>query len=89
LRGLVCAEEVCPVPHVTEAALNCLRAYPWPGNVRRLRAVLNQAVVQTSQGIPDPEHLPAYVTAIPVPGVSMTLTIRPHGLFRALFVRSL
>jgi DNA-binding NtrC family response regulator len=67
----VCAKEDWPVPHVTEAALDCLRAYPWPGNVRRLQAVLSQAVLQTSQGILDPEHLPAYVTAIPVPGVSV------------------
>jgi DNA-binding NtrC family response regulator len=71
LLELVCTEEEWPVPHVTEAALSCLRAYPWPGNVRQLRTVLNRAVVQTSQGILDAEHLPACVTAFPVPGSSV------------------
>jgi Nif-specific regulatory protein len=42
-----------PAPKLTPAALDKLRAYHWPGNVRQLRAVLESAVVMADGDVID------------------------------------
>jgi DNA-binding NtrC family response regulator len=44
---------------VTDGLLEALRGAPWPGNVRQLRAVLERAIVLSSQELLDESLLPA------------------------------
>lgn len=47
-----------PLTGVAEATLERLRLYPWPGNVRQLRNVLERAVLMASGPVLLPHHLP-------------------------------
>ncbi|RMG94089.1 MAG: sigma-54-dependent Fis family transcriptional regulator [Deltaproteobacteria bacterium] len=49
---------------LSEAALERLRAYPFPGNVRELENVLEHAAVMADGPVLMPEHLPERVRAI-------------------------
>jgi DNA-binding NtrC family response regulator len=51
------------LPHVTEAALEQLTAYPWPGNVRELRNVVERLVIRSGAGAISPGDLPREVAA--------------------------
>lgn len=42
-------------------ALARLEAYPWPGNIREMRNVLERACLLSDDGVIRPEHLPEYV----------------------------
>ena len=46
-------------PRLSREALETLRAYAWPGNIRELRNVVERAVVMCSGGVIEPAHLPA------------------------------
>jgi len=50
--------------HLSEAALACLMAYDYPGNVRELRNVLERASLLCDGDSIQPEHLPAEVVGI-------------------------
>jgi DNA-binding NtrC family response regulator len=50
---------------VTAEALAALEAYPYPGNVRELEHVIQQAVVLADGGAIDVQHLPAEMTGLP------------------------
>jgi transcriptional regulator with GAF, ATPase, and Fis domain len=52
-----------PPPSLAPAALEALRAYPFPGNVRELQNVLEYGALQSRDGVIEPEHLPADVRA--------------------------
>lgn len=58
-------------PTLAPDALELLRRYPWPGNIRELRNVMERAVLLCGDGAIGPEHLPpekfraTYVTAPP------------------------
>src|SRR5262249_37318987 len=63
------------VREVTPEGLERLRGYPWPGNVRQLQSVLNQALPKASGPVLLPAFLPehlggASVVAPPEPGVA-------------------
>jgi two-component system, NtrC family, response regulator AtoC len=45
-------------PDITPEAAAALRRYPWPGNIRELRNVLERAVLLCGEGPITPEHLP-------------------------------
>ncbi|HEY0947516.1 MAG TPA: sigma 54-interacting transcriptional regulator [Opitutaceae bacterium] len=45
--------------HLSPAALALCERFPWPGNVRQLRNVLERLVVTCPQSTIEPEHLPA------------------------------
>jgi len=45
-------------PKVTEAALGCLAAHPWPGNIRELRNVIERSVLMAEGELIDVDHLP-------------------------------
>ena len=47
-----------PVSDISPAALAILLAYDWPGNVRQLRAILDQAMIFCPGDTLTPEHLP-------------------------------
>jgi transcriptional regulator with GAF, ATPase, and Fis domain len=46
-------------PRLSAEALSLLRHYPWPGNLRELRNVIERAVLLCPDGTIGPEHLPA------------------------------
>jgi two-component system response regulator PilR (NtrC family) len=50
-----------PLPIVTPSAWEALSRYPYPGNVRELRWVLEHALARTAGGPIDRAHLPAVV----------------------------
>ena len=45
------------LPVVTEAAMNKLKAYHWPGNIRQLKMVLERALLLSREGKIRPEYL--------------------------------
>jgi two-component system, NtrC family, response regulator AtoC len=45
-------------PALTAEALALLQAYPWPGNIRELRNVMERALLFASGSVIAPEHLP-------------------------------
>jgi two-component system, NtrC family, response regulator AtoC len=56
-------------PALSGAALDCLASHPWPGNLRELRRVLEQALLMQQQqqhGAIEPSHLPLALHATPV-----------------------
>src|SRR5690606_10210055 len=48
-----------PVRQFSPAALDCLLAYPWPGNLGELRSAVEHALLHSGQGLISPEALPA------------------------------
>ncbi|WP_421207390.1 dihydroxyacetone kinase operon transcriptional regulator DhaR [Aeromonas enteropelogenes] len=50
-----------PVRHFSPAALDCLLAYSWPGNLGELRSAIEHALLHTSQAQIPPEALPAAI----------------------------
>ena len=59
----MCLDETCraqnkPPKKISPEAMESLRAYDWPGNVRQLRNLLQRLVVTTPATVILPEHLP-------------------------------
>ncbi len=63
-----------PPPALKPAALDMLLRYPWPGNIRELRNVIERAVVLAGSSPIAPQHLP---------GDKMTATVLPGPAARA------
>jgi len=63
------------IPGISPEALRCLRAYPYPGNVRELENEIERAVTLAEQGQPiAPEHLSDRLRQAPAgPGAPQTL----------------
>jgi two-component system response regulator AtoC len=56
----LCAPERM-LPRLSKGALACLHAYPWPGNIRELRNVIERALALTDGTLIQPEDLPSQV----------------------------
>jgi transcriptional regulator with GAF, ATPase, and Fis domain len=52
-----------PVPEVEDEAMDALRNFAWPGNIRQLRNVIERAVVVADAGLIGIGHLPDEVSA--------------------------
>lgn len=52
-------------PTLGDAALDHLRMYPFPGNIRELRNILERARLFADEGVIEPEHLPEDVVSLP------------------------
>lgn len=52
------AKEDRPVLHINKEALQLLQQYPWKGNIRELRNVLERATIMADGDTILPEHLP-------------------------------
>ncbi len=50
-----------PERRIAPAALEALEAYPWPGNVRQLRNVLERVLLMGDETVIEPEALPAEI----------------------------
>lgn len=65
-------------PALEPSALNALRAYSWPGNVRQLKNCLERAVILANNGLITTDELPPEVArpqiapSVPVPASSPT-----------------
>lgn len=47
-----------PVPQLSEAAMDVLMNYHWPGNIRELQNILFRTVAMSDDGILDTQHIP-------------------------------
>jgi len=61
-----------PVPKLGIEALASLEAYPWPGNIRELRNVIERAVLLSRGRSITPDLFPSELNAAPSPSVSTT-----------------
>jgi DNA-binding NtrC family response regulator len=52
------------LPAISREALSALERYPWPGNIRELRNVIERAAVLCAGDALLPEHLPAKLLAV-------------------------
>lgn len=52
-------------PTLGNAALDRLMTYPFPGNIRELRNILERARLFADEGVIQPEHLPEDVVSLP------------------------
>ncbi|MBF8661439.1 sigma-54 interaction domain-containing protein [Pseudomonas putida] len=52
-------------PTLGDAALDQLMMYPFPGNIRELRNILERARLFADEGVIEPEHLPEDVVSLP------------------------
>ena len=69
------ARELCqhndkPAMSLSRPALELLRQYDWPGNVRQLRTAVEHGVVMSSADTITPADLPEYLQAAPPPAIS-------------------
>lgn len=74
-----------PAPRVSDAALAELQAYPWPGNARELRNVIERALVLESGDTVDSFHpflSPVMASAAPAGGPPAELGLRDALLRR-------
>ena len=53
-------------PRMSSAALDMLKAYSWPGNIRELRNVIDRAALLCTGGDIEPRHLPVEKMSAPV-----------------------
>ena len=49
------------IENMTPAALDLLKKYSWPGNIRELRNVIERAMIFCDEATIDVNHLPAEV----------------------------
>ena len=58
LIAMSCKRSGRPEPDLRRDAIELLRRYAWPGNIRELRNVMERAVLLAGHGPITPEHLP-------------------------------
>ena len=57
-----------PPPELSAAAIEALRRHPWPGNVRELRNAMQQALLNCTGPVIDPDALPLRLVRPQPPG---------------------
>jgi len=67
------------VRHVTPEAMDRLRGYPWPGNIRELQSVLKQALLQSSGRVLLPAFLPESLSSPRGPAPESPVQEGPKG----------
>lgn len=60
---------------VSPAFVSCLESYPWPGNIRELKNVIQRAVISCSGDILEMEHLPRRIAMHRHKDVTVTIRI--------------
>jgi two-component system response regulator HydG len=58
---------------LTDAAMEALANYAWPGNVRQLRAAIERASIEVQGAMIDLEHLPPEITTAASPDLAANL----------------
>jgi two-component system, NtrC family, response regulator HydG len=64
---------------ITAEALEALQSFPWPGNIRQLENVVQQAVLVGAGPELQREHLPQRVREFVAPSLASNPTITGHG----------
>jgi two-component system nitrogen regulation response regulator GlnG len=77
------------VREITPEALERLRHYTWPGNIRELLGVLKQALLQATGNVLIPAFLPECLRAPPDPAVGEAAGAETDFSFEALILRRL
>jgi two-component system response regulator PilR (NtrC family) len=68
------------VPRISEDALQMLREYPFPGNVRELENVLERALTLCTAGLITVEHIKLRTAVRPISETPTTPTALPQGV---------
>jgi transcriptional regulator with PAS, ATPase and Fis domain len=58
------------VERISNDALDLLKRYAWPGNLRELENIVERAVVLASEGAVAPAHLPMHIQGTPTLGMA-------------------
>lgn len=61
IASLCARDGIAVIPELSREAVDALRHYPWPGNIRELRNVIERAVFLAAEGSIGVGHLPAKV----------------------------
>src|SRR5262249_14630335 len=77
------------VREVTPEALELLRRYPWPGNIRELQGVLKQALLQATGTVLIPAFLPESLRAPPEPAAGQDAEAEANVSFEAFILQRL
>jgi DNA-binding NtrC family response regulator len=75
------------VVEISLAAMDRLRSYPWPGNIRELQNVLRQALLRTRGKVLLPEFLPELLATAEVAGSGEGVTSAVPGPSLESFIR--
>ena len=75
-----CSRLERPLLAIAPAALDCLRRYAWPGNIRELRNVIERAAALCTGAVIEVEHLPLECTLEALPPHSAPAPTTPYGL---------
>lgn len=68
---------------LSNAASNCITAYPFPGNIRELRNILEHAILLADSNTIEPWHLPEYCNC-GIPHPSFTVDEKPIQIHDAM-----
>jgi two-component system nitrogen regulation response regulator GlnG len=77
------------VREITPEALEVLRRYPWPGNIRELQGVLKQAILQATGTVLIPAFLPESLRSPPDPTAGQDAGARADFSFEAFILQRL
>ncbi|MBI2504210.1 MAG: sigma 54-interacting transcriptional regulator [Candidatus Latescibacteria bacterium] len=75
-----------PTPRLSEEAVEVLRAYDWPGNIRELEHTLQRAVILAKDGFIRPRHI-ALEPAFEVETIPEELAILPLEEYERRYLR--
>jgi two-component system nitrogen regulation response regulator GlnG len=74
---------------ITPEAMETLRRYPWPGNIRELQSVLKQAILKASGAVLIAAFLPEYLLSPPEPAAGRPTEAEADFSFEAFIRRRL
>jgi two-component system nitrogen regulation response regulator GlnG len=77
------------VREITPEALELLRRYPWPGNIRELQGVLKQALLQATGTVLIPAFLPESLGVRPEPEAGPVSETEDDFSFKSFILRRL
>jgi two-component system nitrogen regulation response regulator GlnG len=78
------------IREIAPEALELLRNYSWPGNIRELQGVLKQALLQATGAVLIPAFLPEFLRAPPDPAAGKDVEAEQKGFsFEAFILRRL
>lgn len=86
-RGVYSQRLNIAMPMLSEAAVNALLAYPWPGNIRELENVVHLALLVAGDKVLRPEHLQFSAGLSPVSSASGQLPGLPQEVIREQLLR--
>jgi two-component system nitrogen regulation response regulator GlnG len=77
------------VREIAPEAMELLRRFPWPGNIRELQGVLKQALLQATGTVLIPAFLPESLRTLPASATGQDAGAEAHFSFGAFILRRL